>query len=378
MATIIIDYTYYPFLQKPEEIISIRWPGLRLSKIINTPGSPTRKRALEILESIISKGKIKPSRLDYETEVLAFYALLTAVKILSDRKLAQKIAVIYSKHSWTRLREEPLPVIVSIAKTLGINSEIAKKPDKIPVGAKGRTIIYIVKPVMIKLKDYLSLLHRFAMDPKYALVNQILDKGYVYLEKELFTRILEEAVARRIMKIYEEIIVEDPDEYNSFINDVKNILEKTGWFDKQKLAVEIEKTTSGVIDHEAFPPCMKNLLNRLVNGENLGHHERFAIAAFLARIGMDVDTILEYFKHAPDYNEKIARYQIEHIAGLRGSRKKYLPYNCDTMKSYGLCPIQDYCEGGRNPLAVYKKNVWKKLRGKQGKKTSSVPKQAEE
>jgi DNA primase large subunit len=39
----------------------------------------------------------------------------------------------------------------------------------------------------------------------------------------------------------------------------------------------------------------------------------------------------------PDFNEKIARYQVEHIAGLRGSRTRYKPPSCQTMRSLGLC-----------------------------------------
>ncbi len=363
----IIEYVHYPYLMNPEDIIEIRWPGLKLSKIINYPSNPVKERTLEILRSILEKGRITGRPRDADVEVLAFYALITITKILGDRKLAQRIAVSYSKNAWYRLRDEPLPVIVSIARALGIDASLADRPPKIPIDARGRTIIYLAKPFMIRVTKYLSLTRRLAGDPKYMLVNQVADKGWIYLEKELFTRILEEAVARRILQIYEEMTIENPEEYGGIIGEAKKILEEAGWFEKQRLAVEIEKTTEGVVDPEAYPPCMRKLLNRLTAGENLGHHERFTIAAFLARIGLDVDTILEYFKNAPDFNEKIARYQIEHIAGLRGSRKKYLPYNCDTMKSYGLCPIQGYCEGGKNPLAVYKRNLWKKLKEKRRK-----------
>jgi DNA primase large subunit len=62
--------------------------------------------------------------------------------------------------------------------------------------------------------------------------------------------------------------------------------------------------------------------------------------------------VIDVFKDRADYNEKIARYQVEHIAGMRGSRTKYKPPSCNKMKSYGLC-----VEGGakcprkiKNPL----------------------------
>jgi len=48
---------------------------------------------------------------------------------------------------------------------------------------------------------------------------------------------------------------------------------------------------------------------------------------------------------------------VEHIAGLRGSRRRYAPYSCDRLKSIGACPIQNNCAGGRHPLSVYKHNL---------------------
>jgi DNA primase large subunit len=86
---------------------------------------------------------------------------------------------------------------------------------------------------------------------------------------------------------------------------------------------------------------------------------------------MDVEEILELFRNVPDFNEKIARYQLEHIAGLRGSRKQYMPYSCQTMKSLGLCPIVGDC-GAKNPLIVYRRNIW---RSKHRKRTDGSKEQ---
>jgi DNA primase large subunit len=71
----------------------------------------------------------------------------------------------------------------------------------------------------------------------------------------------------------------------------------------------------------------------------------------LLSIGFSVDEVLEVFKVTPDFREDIARYQIEHIAGLRGSRTKYLPYKCENMRSYGLCRWK--CENVRHPLQFF-------------------------
>ena len=56
------------------------------------------------------------------------------------------------------------------------------------------------------------------------------------------------------------------------------------------------------------------------------------------------------FRNMPDFNEKITRYQVEHLAGLRGSGKRYRTYSCEKMKSLGLCKAD--C-GTRSPIQAY-------------------------
>ena len=68
--------------------------------------------------------------------------------------------------------------------------------------------------------------------------------------------------------------------------------------------------------------------------------ENFAIASYMVNAGYGIDEVVDVFKDRSDFDEKIARYQVEHIAGLRGSRVKYKPPSCSRMKTYGLC-IED-------------------------------------
>ena len=41
------------------------------------------------------------------------------------------------------------------------------------------------------------------------------------------------------------------------------------------------------------------------------------------------------------FSEKIARYQLEHLAGLKGSGKKYYPCGCRKLQEMGLCPLSE-------------------------------------
>ena len=86
-----------------------------------------------------------------------------------------------------------------------------------------------------------------------------------------------------------------------------------------------------------IPPCIKNIIMKLQTGEEVTHIENFAVAAYLLNKHRSVEEVLELFKNRSDYNEKIARYQVEHIAGLRGSKTKYKPPSCEKLRILGIC-----------------------------------------
>ncbi len=87
---------------------------------------------------------------------------------------------------------------------------------------------------------------------------------------------------------------------------------------------------------ELFPPCIRKMRRMLQAGENLSHAGRFALAAFLHRAGADFETIVDAYRGAPDFDESITRYQVEHITHHDGGAG-YTPPECDTLRSHGLC-----------------------------------------
>ena len=74
----------------------------------------------------------------------------------------------------------------------------------------------------------------------------------------------------------------------------------------------------------------------LESGENLSHAGRFALAAFLYRAGADSETMVDAYRGAPDFDESITRYQIEHIT-LHDQGRGYEPPECDKLRSHSLC-----------------------------------------
>lgn len=355
----VVDISKCPFLVDINELLNTRYPGLRLEDILKNPDSYPFNRSLEILESIITKNTIKQNSSQQQDEVIAFYSLLIGASAVGSRGLVSRIALFYSKYSSNYLLKESLENTVFVARKLGLSVEIESNPPRIVKGMLGKnTVVYIAKPVSIDIKQYLNIVSKkLAHDPKYMLVNQIVSNGKVYIDKETLVRLLEEVIYKKIIEFASRIEF-NHEEITVYLSKFRELLERNNWFENKQISLETAiEATDVKYQSDKLPPCMKNIIGKIESSDNPSHHERFALASFLVHIGLDTETILEFFKKTPDFNERIARYQIEHISGLRGSRKKYLPYNCDNMKNLGICPINKYCEGGKNPLQVYKYSI---------------------
>lgn len=113
---------------------------------------------------------------------------------------------------------------------------------------------------------------------------------------------------------------------------------------KEKLPTNIEDLTTC----NAVPPCIKNLIDTVVKVGDLDHYQRVVLVLYLKWVGFSVDNVVGFFRrYAKDFNERIARYQVEYLFGLRGSRRDYLMYSCDKMKQLGMCLG---CGWDRNPV----------------------------
>ena len=85
-------------------------------------------------------------------------------------------------------------------------------------------------------------------------------------------------------------------------------------------------------------------------GENLPHTARLMVATYMLSIGKNIDSIVTLFDPAPDFNEKITRYQIEHLAGLKGGHTRYNVPSCNKLNSEDLCFRTLDCGEITNPL----------------------------
>jgi len=171
----------------------------------------------------------------------------------------------------------------------------------------------------IGLIDYL----KYELGDEYKLQYINLKAGIIYFEKEELINLLSVILKKRILSninIEKKELPKKFKEYGQYIKD-KIIKENT-----------YNIKTINKIDYKNFPPCFAGMYNKIMGGEKLTHIENFYLAVFLANVGYTYDEILSIYKHLPNYDEKIASYQIKTLM-----EKKYSVPNCDTIKGNGLC-----------------------------------------
>lgn len=99
------------------------------------------------------------------------------------------------------------------------------------------------------------------------------------------------------------------------------------------------------VSPENYPPCVRAALNMLEKGENVPHYGRFLMTTYLLAVGKSVDDIMALFPKAPDFKQSITKYQVEHIAGLKGGRTRYSVPSCSTLQTHSFCfkdPVKCY------------------------------------
>ena len=162
------------------------------------------------------------------------------------------------------------------------------------------------------------------------LVNQDVSGGMVRITQRTLSRLSRERAARMIRKVVDGVTVPD----------VQAVHEA---------AAGIRERYGNVGNHAApcgrWPPCVADAIGMMERGENLSHSGRFMVGAFMLKSGADLDGIVSCFRGAPDFSERITRYQLKSIGG-----REYSCPSCGTLEAQGLCRRTDECGNIRNPM----------------------------
>jgi DNA primase large subunit len=297
--------------------LSSATPLLRTYHITNLP-KEVRGRAVERVLEAIERGErgVLP-RLDNPwIELLSFPYARALVLYVGDDWLRRRWSLAEASRVERLLHGEDDEVLMYVVNDLGLKTWRT---------GEERWVMHFTL--------YLHLTKRLATEPRWKLVNRLLDKGLVSLTRPEVVRLVREWV-------YENFIQTKPKPVNWSPEEAKII--------RETLQRRAAKTIAPAPSKE-WAPCMVALRNRVADASHFG---LFALAAYMANKGYEVNEIVDVLRVRSDFDENIARYQVEHIAGQRGSHIKYRPPSCQSMKTHGLC-IEDgkHCPNNiKNPL----------------------------
>jgi DNA primase large subunit len=323
------DLAKYPFLKKASEYIE----SLNLSiDDFTDKYDDIVERALERVKFAIDGKLIKVDLYDPEKEILSYAVALALIYGLKDAWLIRRFANNEQKLYYEMLITEDNYKIIEIAKD-GFNWDLELIEDNF----------------IIPVEQFLEIAPRFQAR-EWKLINSLLDKGKVYLKKVKIARLISEAVKNKIIKKSEEEEIKRlklPEKLLYKAEVVKSKIER------KEIKEEYKEIYTPI--KEDLPPCISYLIKEMKSGKAISHMARFTVTSFLLNIGMSVEEVLEYFRNVADFNENKTRYQIQHIAGMIGSKIRYLPPKCEVLKSFGICvEPNELCKKIKHPLQYYK------------------------
>ena len=192
----------------------------------------------------------------------------------------------------------------------------------------------------IPVSDYLKHSINFH-EREWKLINRHVENGNVLLSPHETVRLIRKELGTYI---------------NSKIVNAKTPTMIPGFEDSvNKLVLLSKKFKTFTVTTGENPPCVKHALEILEKGENLPHSGRFMLATFLLSKGQTVQQIAPLFKNAPDYNERVTLYQLNHLAGTSGSGTQYSCPSCEKLKTQSLCFATSECNNIISPLQFGKK-----------------------
>ncbi len=336
------DLAKYPFLKETARYISPL--DLQIEDLTSSGMSIVLQRAEERVTLAITDLMVRPLTdeagnkyviKDLEKELVSFPVALLLVSATDNSLIKKRYALAEAKQATSEFNMESKEKLLKIA--FDFNWKIALTVDD--------TFDFV-----LHFPDFLrnaSHMH----NAKWKLINSILFKGNVYLKTPDVVRLLQEEIRRRIEKRL------DSAQLDRFPPQIDAIADKLKTLASEHLA-QSEADFPKVVVQEAFPPCINALYEAASKNHHLSHMGRFSLTSFLVNIGMSSEAVAELFRTFSDFNERLTRYQVEHIAGERGSGTKYTCPQCSILQTHNLCKNRDdLCRRIYHPLKYYQIKV---------------------
>ena len=327
----------YPFNEAGVKLVE--GLNLQIDDLSDQSYTKVVERATERVTEAIIHGEVSARLADPVTEIISYPVSAMFVTIIGEQFLTRRFALAEAVRAYNLLQNEPDEKIIDIAVN-EFDWEIIKSPEIID------GVSYNLK---VKFPHCLRTASGFH-EQKWKLVNRTLKNGWVSVTSVEAARLLQVEVENWVKdRIGPVNRITLPDSLQLRIDQIR----KT--FDENRSKFRGDQLPDEILN-EAFPPCMKYCLEGLLSGRRASHMERFGLTSFLINIEMPIDKIVEFYTSVTDFDESLTRYQIEHIAGLKGNRTRYTPPTCATLRTHGVCRNMDkLCETVVHPLSYYRK-----------------------
>jgi len=266
-----------------------------------------------------------------EREVFSFLLAIVLLKLTGMNTLIKRFALAEARRAEKYLEKDLANITDESKKELAIriiddlfSIQIKKQDD------------YFIIPISNYLKHSVNFHER-----EWKLINRLVRNGFVYLTPHETVRLIRKELSSYI---------------NSKIINAKTPSMIKGFEDPVNQLVSLSKKfVTYTVTTGEYPPCIKHAIEVLEKGENLPHSGRFMLATYLLARNQSVEQIAPLFKNAPDYNERVTFYQLNHLAGTSGSGTQYSCPSCEKLKTQNLCFAIPECDNIFNPLQFGKK-----------------------
>lgn len=336
---------HYPWLPSLENLypdIASKNPNEFISDIFSNNPIEIRERVLAFFKASFNNlEQIDDYKID-EINIHVYLIIKILLYLLDDKSISNRIANLYSKVTYSELVKDDDAYLYDICKDLNLDILYYQIPVKYGIIITKDQQEDLYSNFRIHYTDYLRLAVNLR-DEFRKLINNPLSEGYVFLQKRNLSRLLQEFVR-------EKFFLKDEDDKSSIEALKKNLLKikefselheriLANWeLKKEDFEYSIEfKSLDGSDISTNFPPCIKEILSKIQEGQNLIHNERLFIVWFLIAVNYQVDTIINLFSSMPDFNREKTTYQVKYA-----KKKMYTPYKCSTLKSFNLCMAKQY------------------------------------
>ncbi len=327
------DLVKYPFLAETGEYL--RDKGFNLEQLGHPDWKPIVEKAYGRI-MVATTGQIYGSSVqDFEnmdSEILSFVIAVILLKSAGIPTLIKRFSLSEARRAERYLQRD---LQMKNETKLELPLKIMQELFSVEVMTEGENFV-------ISIPNYLKRAVHFH-EKEWKLINRRVENGFVFLTAHEIARLIRKELDVYInSKIQAVNISFIPDTFKERISD---------------LSLLAKNFSEYVTVSSDYPPCIKHAIEILDKGENLPHSGRFMLATFLLSKGQAIDQISPLFKNAPDYNERVTRYQLDHIAGSSGKGTKYSCPSCDKLKSENLCFEIPECNGIINPIQFGRKRT---------------------